>query len=211
MNKINIILNRISCEGVAEVNDYVAVEKTVLITQENGRQLEITCSPGFQEEMILGRKITSGTESNAISETCNLKQADIDVIFDMARKTIVTPGELFNATGCVHSCALVHNGEIICHMEDIKRHNALDKAVGYAAKNNIPLTDVMVVTSGRVSLDYMEKVINAGIGIVVSRAAVTDAAISLAKKKDVTLLGFVRNGRANLYHEGRVKLIQEEE
>ena len=210
MNKKNIILNKTSYDGQKSLEDVVAVEQIINIEEPNGEVNRITCSPGHLEEMIIGRRTTGGryvqeTENEGITE---LKITDI---LDMAKKTIETPAELFNSTGCAHSCMLVKENVILCHMEDIKRHNALDKAVGYAVKQDIPLNSVIVFTSGRVSLDYIEKAVNSGIRIIASRAAVTDAAIEYAREKDITLLGFVREGRANLYNEGKVKLIQEEQ
>jgi len=210
MNKKEIKLKRVTYDGFKTLGDVVAVELTINIEEIDGTVKRVTCSPGHLEEMVLGRRATSGRyvqeiDGEAISE---IRVADL---LDLAKQTIGTPAELFNSTGCAHSCMLVKNNEIICHMEDIKRHNALDKAVGHAVKYDIPLNSVILFTSGRVSLDYIEKAVNAGIRIIASRAAVTDAAIEYAKEKDITLLGFVREGRANLYNEGKVKLIQEEQ
>lgn len=210
MNKKEFAIKRISYDGVSHLNDYVAIEAAIDIISGDGRVLKTTYSPEYQEEMILGRKITEGQICHDVSEGSSLRTFKISELLNLSKSAIEMPEELFNATGCAHSCILAADNEIVCHMEDIKRHNALDKAIGYAVKNNIPLNNVIIFTSGRISFDYLEKVTRAGIGIVASRAAVTDAAIELAQKTDTTLLGFVRNGRANLYHEGKVKLIQEE-
>ncbi len=210
MNKKEIKLKKITYDGVKQQEDVVAVEQTVNIEMITGEIITITCSPGHLEEMILGRRATSGSYVQEINVEGISKIRAADLL-DMAKQTIDTPDELFNSTGCAHSCMLVRDNEILCHMEDIKRHNALDKAIGYAVKNDIPLNSVIVFTSGRIALDYLEKAATAGIRIIASRAAVTDASIEYAKEKNITLLGFVREGRANLYHEGKVKLIQEEQ
>ena len=97
-------------------------------------------------------------------------------------------------------------GKVQCCIEDIGRHNALDKVVGHALKNGIPLTNSIIFTSGRISRDYLEKVIRAGVRIVVSRAAVTASAVELARQEDITMLGFIRRNGGNIYHEGKVKL-----
>ena len=109
------------------------------------------------------------------------------------------PDTLFNRTGCAHCCALFYAGRVVCSREDIGRHNALDKVIGYALREDIPLKACAVITSGRVSGDYMAKVLRGGFSLVLSRAAVTDAAIRLARENNITLYGFARGGRANLY------------
>ncbi len=210
MNKKEIIIKRISYDGHKSLEDFVAVEQTIDIEEPDGKVSRITCSPGYLEEMILGRRATGGSLKQEI-DSPGITELRTSELLDMSKNTLGTPDELFNSTGCAHSCMLVNESEIICHMEDIKRHNALDKAVGYAVKHDIPLNGVIVFTSGRVSLDYIEKVVNAGIRIIASRAAVTDAAIEYARRTNTTLLGFVREGRANIYNEGIVKLIQEEQ
>jgi FdhD protein len=107
--------------------------------------------------------------------------------------------ELFLSTGSVHSCALCDPSGIMFFEEDISRHNALDKIIGDAIINRIRLNGCYVVTSGRVPLDMMAKIVRAGIPLAVSRSAPTDSAISLAKKNNVTLIGFARGSRMNLY------------
>jgi FdhD protein len=107
--------------------------------------------------------------------------------------------ELFLSTGCVHSCALCDTSGIMFFEEDISRHNALDKIIGDAVINRIKLDGCYVVTSGRVPSDMMVKIVRAGIPLAVSRSAPTDSAISLAKKNNVTLIGFARGSRMNLY------------
>ena len=73
-------------------------------------------------------------------------------------------------------------------------------------KHQISLKNSYIFTSGRISKDYLQKVIAAGIPLAVSRAAVTANAVELAKEKNVTLLGFIRKDSGNLYHEGSVKI-----
>jgi FdhD protein len=107
--------------------------------------------------------------------------------------------ELFLSTGCVHSCALCDPSGIMFFEEDISRHNALDKIIGDAVINQIRLDRCYVVTSGRVPLDMMDKIVRAGIPLTASRSAPTDSAIRLAKKCNVTLIGFARGSRMNLY------------
>ena len=135
-----------------------------------------------------------------------LSAVEIEDVLRLTRELFETPGELFQSTGCAHSCALVTDGVVQCYREDIGRHNALDKVVGFALKNGVPISRSIVFTSGRISQDYLEKVIKAGFRIVVSRAAVTASAVALARKENITMLGFIRRNGGNIYHVGEVAL-----
>lgn len=120
-------------------------------------------------------------------------------IFSAAEVFFSQPGELFRETGCAHSCALWKEREIVCSFEDIGRHNALDKVAGKLLIQEIDPGDGVIFTSGRISADYLKKIIQMGVATVVSRAAVTEAAVLLAEKYGILLLGFVRNYTGNLY------------
>ena len=82
----------------------------------------------------------------------------------------------------------------------------MDKVIGYALIHHIPYKEAYVFASGRVSAGYISKVVKAGIPMVVSRAAVTRASVDIAKKENVTLVGFIRKNSGNIYHEGKVQL-----
>lgn len=120
-------------------------------------------------------------------------------IFSAAEVFFSQPGELFRETGCAHSCAFWKEREIVCSFEDIGRHNALDKVAGKLLIQEIDPGDGVIFTSGRISADYLKKIIQMGAATVVSRAAVTEAAVLLAEKYGILLLGFVRNYTGNLY------------
>ena len=119
--------------------------------------------------------------------------------FSAAEVFFSQPGELFRETGCAHSCAFWKEREIVCSFEDIGRHNALDKVAGKLLIQEIDPGDGVIFTSGRISADYLKKIIQMGVATVVSRAAVTEAAVLLAEKYGILLLGFVRNYTGNLY------------
>ena len=114
---------------------------------------------------------------------------------------------LFRQTGGVHGAAVVKGGEIVVFCEDIGRHNAVDKAVGRAILGRIGLDDAMLVSSGRLSGEIVTKVVRAGIPVVLSRAAPTCMALQFAEYHGVTLIGFARAGRMNIYtHPQRIVL-----
>jgi len=108
--------------------------------------------------------------------------------------------ELFTATGGVHSCALCDSeGKLLYFMEDLGRHNAFDKVIGAALLDGISPSRCFLMTSGRVPSDMLIKAVNARLPLVVSRSAPTDVAIRMAEQYGVTLCGFARGDRMNLY------------
>ncbi len=106
---------------------------------------------------------------------------------------------IWRKTGGVHACALAEGGEIILYAEDVGRHNAFDKIVGMALLGEIDLSDKLVLTTGRLSGEIIAKAAAVGATILVSRSAVTSLAIELARRFAVTLVGFVRGKRLNVY------------
>lgn len=93
-----------------------------------------------------------------------------------------------NSTHGTHSCILAKEGVPLYCCEDLGRHNALDKAVGCALRNGVDLGKTILYTSGRVPVDMMQKVIRAGVPVIVSNAVPTDQAVSLAQQYGVTLI-----------------------
>lgn len=106
---------------------------------------------------------------------------------------------LFIETGGVHSCALGNQNEILLFREDIGRHNALDKILGEALVNEMLLEDKIIITSGRITEEMVKKVVKAKIPILISRSAPTDKAIDMARRFHLTLIGFARGNRMNVY------------
>lgn len=107
--------------------------------------------------------------------------------------------DIYLSTRGIHSCGLYSGDERYCFMEDIGRHNTVDKVLGYALTNEKNLSKTMLITSGRVSSDMMTKIIKARIPILVARSVATDSAITIAKKYNVTLIGYVRDRSMIIY------------
>ncbi|MPW26684.1 formate dehydrogenase accessory sulfurtransferase FdhD [Alkalibaculum sp. M08DMB] len=107
--------------------------------------------------------------------------------------------ELFKATGGVHSCAICTYEEILYFEEDIGRHNALEKVFGKAFLDDVDLHDKIVLTTGRITSEIVNKVIKRGVPLLVSRSAPSDIAIDLAHKSNLTIIGFVRGNKMNIY------------
>lgn len=107
--------------------------------------------------------------------------------------------ELFRLTGCFHSAAISDGKEILSFAEDIGRHNAVDKVIGFCILNNIPFAGKLLLVSCRVSSEIVSKCLSCGIPVLASVAAATDLAVDMAEKYGVTLVGFVRQDRLNIY------------
>ena len=109
--------------------------------------------------------------------------------------------ETFKKTGGLHACALFDwNGKLIALREDVGRHNALDKLIGHALlQNHLPLSEHILLLSGRVSFEMMQKALAAGIPVVVAISAPSSLAIEFARENNQTLIGFLRGNKMNIY------------
>jgi len=119
---------------------------------------------------------------------------------------VLRSSELFKTTGGVHSTALSENGEIpTTAMDDISRYNSVDKAVGEALLHGVDFSRQILVCSGRTSSDMILKLKRCGVAVSVSPGAPTHLAIILARASGVTLIGFARGERCNVYsHPKRI-------
>ncbi|HEY8292238.1 MAG TPA: formate dehydrogenase accessory sulfurtransferase FdhD [Thermomicrobiales bacterium] len=108
---------------------------------------------------------------------------------------------LFDVTGGLHAAGLFDNeGTLLAVREDVGRHNALDKLVGWALLNGkLPLHDHIILVSGRVSFELVQKALAAGIPIICAISAPSSLAVSLAAEFGMTLIGFLRGERFNIY------------
>lgn len=121
------------------------------------------------------------------------------ISFSWEPKWIYMSAEVFKAdtplhgmTHSTHSAYLYREGELLFMAEDIGRHNAMDKVLGYALRNCIELSECYVYTSGRVPTDMMNKIVRAGVPMLISKEVPTIQAIEMAKEAGITLIGRAR-------------------
>jgi FdhD protein len=108
---------------------------------------------------------------------------------------------VFGRTGAVHAAALATaTGELLVVREDVGRHNAVDKVVGRALQDGLlPLTDRLLVVSGRVSFEIVQKAVAASVAGIVAGSAPSSLAVDLAREHELLLAGLVRDGAMNVY------------
>ncbi len=112
---------------------------------------------------------------------------------------LVQPG--FARTGGLHATGLFDaDGKLVCVREDVGRHNAMDKVIGWALTVGlIPLSGNLLCVSGRLSFELVQKAAVAGAPVLVGVGAPTSLAVQLAEDRNLTLCGFARQGRVNVY------------
>ena len=169
-----------------------------------------------------GSMITSGCGQGRSYATYNLEAAAVEQKPDSFRVSakaisdlmhaLQVQSSLFRKTGGVHSCALAEPDRIVLFKEDIGRHNAVDRILGTCLLKDIPLEDKILLTSGRASSEMVFKASRGRVPILVSRSAPTDLAIQIAEQAGITLVGYARGRRMNIYaHPERIEEVYTDE
>jgi FdhD protein len=132
----------------------------------------------------------------------NRSEFSREVIVDMPAR-LRAGQHLFSETGGLHAAALFdQNGDIIVMKEDVGRHNAVDKVIGWMFRNGrLPAQRHGLLVSGRASFELMQKSLVAGIPLLAAVGAPSSLAVSVAKDFGMTLIGFLRDGGFNIYSE----------
>ncbi|MFX1533668.1 MAG: formate dehydrogenase accessory sulfurtransferase FdhD [Promethearchaeota archaeon] len=122
--------------------------------------------------------------------------------------------EVHSATGATHFAAIITQDDRIIGAEDVSRHNCVDKVIGKvlleSSQPDKVLSNSVLLTTGRIPADMLLKAVRTNIPIIVSRSAPTDSAICLAKSLNITLIGFLRRHRYNIYSY-RERIIEKSE
>jgi len=123
-----------------------------------------------------------------------------EVLLGLPRSLRASQG-LFDSTGGLHAAGLFTSaGELVCLREDVGRHNAVDKVVGWALlEGRLPLSNHLLMVSGRSSYEIVQKALAAGIPVVCSVSAPSSLAVDVAARFGMTLVGFLREERFNVY------------
>ena len=128
---------------------------------------------------------------------------DLEVLYQLSEK-LRNYQDNFSSTGGIHASGIFDlEANLLGLREDVGRHNALDKLIGYfLLENQLPLRNKILVLSGRASFELVQKAAMAGIPVIAAIGAPSSLAIKLAKEFDISLLGFLGKNRFNIYHQG---------
>jgi FdhD protein len=158
-------------------------------------------------DVSLRRVLASGGGKGIASSSAQKVSVEPQTKFSASRvfslmHDLVQRSRVFKATGGVHSAALCNTEGILVFSEDIGRHNAIDKILGECLLKGITTDNRLVITSGRVSSEILLKVARRNVPILISKSAPTDLGVKLADDLGVTLVGFARGKRMNVYTNG---------
>ena len=217
--------------------EQVLTEHSLTIRICGGREIETVCTPRHLKELVAGRLYAEGVISSAESiqeivfrqsaeyaevrlipeagmpESGNLKDVKPgywapEWIFALADR-FKEGMPLHDRTRAAHSCFLACGNRLLFQCEDIGRHNAADKVIGFALLKEIDPAECIIYSSGRIPADMAAKAIRAKIPVLVSKAAPTSEAVALAKEYGLTLIGAARSDSMRVYYDGRVSVRQE--
>ncbi|MGZ3505558.1 MAG: formate dehydrogenase accessory sulfurtransferase FdhD [Vulcanimicrobiaceae bacterium] len=149
---------------------------------------------------ICGRASLEALRDRGIQPIEDDLQVDVQTIYALPER-MREAQRVFASTGGLHAAALFdERGDLIVLREDVGRHNALDKLVGWGLlENRLPLSRSIVLVSGRASYELLQKSASAGIPIVCAISAPSSLAIQTAREFGITLVGFLRGTRLNTY------------
>jgi len=198
-------IKKVAHTSSAQMNNTVIAELAdgfVPSLMQSGRNFYTTSSCG-----VCGKDSIQSIKT--VNAFCYLNKPQLnlstDVLFSL-------PGKLreaqrgFAASGGLHASGLFSlEGELLLLREDVGRHNALDKLIGSALSEGLlPLNQHVLLLSGRASFELIQKAAMAGISIVATIGAPSSLAVELAKEFDMTLVGFLKESRFNIYNAGRI-------
>ncbi|MGH3716366.1 MAG: formate dehydrogenase accessory sulfurtransferase FdhD [Micromonosporaceae bacterium] len=210
---VDLALGFLLTEGL--IRDAADVSTARHCTDSDFNVLEVTLAPGVPAPAV------DPTRNFYTTSSCGVcGKASIDAVKTLSRypvaddpvtvdaETLVglperlrTDQRVFERTGGLHAAGLfTAGGELVCLREDVGRHNAVDKVIGWALRaGRVPVTGHLLLVSGRASFELTQKASMAGIPVLAAVSAPSTLAVDLAGELGMTLVGFLRPGRMNLY------------
>jgi FdhD protein len=182
--------------------------------------LDVTLAPSAEPPAPEARRNVVTTSACGICGTTTIEQVLRECPYPMAAGLVIPAGlilsapnrlreqqQAFDQTGGLHAAGLLGlDSEMICVREDVGRHNAVDKVIGWAIREQLlPLDQMILTVSGRASFELTQKAVLAGIPVLAAVSAPSSLAVELAEQAGLTLVGFVRGETMNVYtHPERI-------
>lgn len=230
-NDVELALGFLFTEGIissyAAIQEVFHVEKNCSLQKKNS--IQVILKDGFTPHLMQSDRNFYTTSScgvcgkssiesiKTVSPFKNLNKLNFEIsasiLYQLPQKLKTAQSDFAN-TGGIHASGLFSiNGELLQLQEDVGRHNALDKLIGNAfTKNILPLNQHILLLSGRISFELVQKAAMAGICILVAMGAPSSLAVELAQEFDITLIGFLSQNRFNIYHSATtITLLTEQE
>jgi len=188
-------------EGIVADIDSVADP----VQTDDGHTVNISARQLVDPDDLAKRVLTSGCaggKSSVQSPSQPLVTMNVTIRREQLTQLVrrmADSSHVFQQTGGVHSAALCTPDRIIFRTDDIGRHNAVDKVIGWARLNSVQLQDKLLLSTGRISAEIVLKAARSLITIVASRGAPTSRALNLARGLSLTVIGFVRGQRMTVY------------
>ena len=222
---------RVKGASTTILEEQIAVENHLKLIANGKLVTEFIASPEFNKQLIVGHLISEnhissyacikdlrfvGTDSCEVNYSCNeqksnqkkepAKSIGHEELLEM-KEFLLKGQKLHKSTRGFHGATITDlstNKWFLC--EDIGRHNAVDKAIGYAAENDYDFSKCLILISGRLISNMVRKGCNAGIAGMVSITVATDKGIEAAKEANMTLIGSLSKDGFWLYNEGAIKI-----
>jgi FdhD protein len=197
-------------QGLLKSKDEI---KRIMVDDRKGVvRVEAERDEELARDVLLKKIMTSGYGRGASFDNAAAAQRKVESQIEISAPEVLALASkfqrrcrIYRATGGVHSAALCDNKDILVFSEDIGRHNTLDKIFGECLLNDIAMDDHIIITSGRVSAEILLKVAQRNVPLIVSKSAPTSLGVRLADDLGVTLVGFARGKRMNVYtHAERI-------
>jgi FdhD protein len=196
--------------SVSDIESLEIENNSAKVILKNGKK----ASPGT---MKASYRIVSGGGKMAYFDASSFPEINSDmklnkkVIFQ-AMNNLFEKAALYRETEGVHAAGLfTPEASPLCIVEDIGRHNTLDKVIGYALRHGIDCNHVFLVSTGRLASEMVTKICRAGIPLVATKTAVTDKGLEIGKKCGLTIIGFVRDVGTRINTDMEVRVINKSE
>ncbi|AUB57902.1 MULTISPECIES: formate dehydrogenase accessory sulfurtransferase FdhD [Methanobacterium] len=193
---IGYLLDERYINALSDVKEIIINSDTIKVSlseNDNFKTDDLSCYDGWVHQ------------DQPLSHVISDLKVEKDKIID-SYQLLIEKAEVWSKTGGTHVAALVSEDQFIVR-EDVSRHVAVDKVIGAGLKAGIDFSESFIVCSGRIPPDRVVKLANVGISIMVTKAAPTVEGLRIGEEAGITLIGFLRDGRFNIYtHPHRIIL-----